>query len=90
VPRSETERYPDDPLVAIDGGADGLDVVQACLRASERHLVPGGSMVLQLGSSDQAIQVRDRLRATESMLSAQEVRSFGTHGVLMRLTTGAA
>ena len=90
VARSETERYPDDPLVAIDGGADGLDVVRACLRASERHLVPGGSMVLQLGSSDQAIQVRDHLRATDSMLSAQEVRSFGTHGVLMRLTTGAA
>jgi hypothetical protein len=47
-------------------------------------------MVLQLGSSDQAVQVRDHLRATESMLSATEVRSFGTHGTLMRLTTGAA
>ncbi len=90
VPRSETEQYPDDPLVAIDGGTDGLDVVRACVQASERHLVPGGSMVLQLGSSDQVLRVRDHLHATESMLSAQEVRSFGTHGVLMRLTAGAA
>lgn len=90
VPRSETARYPDDPLVAIDGGPDGLDVVRACLHAAERHLVPGGSMVLQLGSSDQAVQVRDHLRATESMLSTTEVRSFGTRGVLMRLTTGAS
>ena len=90
VPRSETERYPDDPLVAIDGGTDGLDVVRACLQAAERHLVPGRSMVLQLGSSDQAVQVRDHLRATESMLAATDVRSFGTHGVLMRLTAGAA
>jgi release factor glutamine methyltransferase len=90
VPRSETERYPDDPLVAIDGGTDGLDVVRACVQGSERHLVPGGSMVLQLGSSDQVLGVRDHLRATESRLSAQEVRSFGTHGVLMRLTAGAA
>jgi release factor glutamine methyltransferase len=89
VARSETERYPDDPLVAIDGGADGLDVVRACVEASERHLVPGGSMVLQLGSSNQALQVRDHLRRAESALSAQEVRSFGTHGVLMRLTAGA-
>ena len=90
VARSETDRYPDDPLIAIDGGADGLDVVRACVQAAERHLVPGGSMVLQLGSSDQALQVRDHLSPTESMLSAQEVRTFGTHGVLMRLTAGAA
>jgi release factor glutamine methyltransferase len=89
VARSDTDRYPDDPLVAIDGGGDGLDVVRACVEAAEMHLVPGGSMVLQLGSSDQAMQVRDHLRATASRLSAQEVRSFGTHGVLMRLT-GAA
>ena len=89
VVRSETDRYPDDPLIAIDGGADGLDVVWACVQAAERHLVPGGSMVLQLGSSDQAVQVRDHLRPTKSLLSAQEVRSFGTHGVLMRLTAGA-
>jgi hypothetical protein len=47
-------------------------------------------MVLQLGSSDQALQVREHLRTTESTLSAQEVRSFGTHGVLMRLTADAA
>jgi methylase of polypeptide subunit release factors len=87
VPRSETGRYPEDPLVAIDGGADGLDVVRDCLRASERHLVPGGSVVLQLGSDDQVLRVRDELRTTESDLSVQDVRSFGAHGVLAHLTT---
>ena len=89
VTRSETDRYPDDPLVAIDGGADGLDVVRACLRASESHLVPGGSVVLQLGSSGQALRVHDHLTATGSTLSSKEVRSFGAQGVLMRLTAGA-
>jgi release factor glutamine methyltransferase len=88
VARSQTERYPDDPLVAIDGGSDGLEVARACVQASESHLVPGGSVVLQLGSSDQALQIREHLRATDSMLSAPEVRSFGTHGVLLRLTAG--
>ena len=86
VALSETGRYPDDPLVAIDGGDDGLDVVRDCLRASERHLVPGGSVVLQLGSDDQARRVQDHLRAAESNLSVVDVRSFGAHGVLVLLT----
>jgi release factor glutamine methyltransferase len=86
VSRSETGRYPDDPLVAIDGGADGLDVVRDCLRASERHLAPGGSVVLQIGSDEQVLRVRDDLLATDSKLSVLDVRTFGAHGVLVRLT----
>ncbi len=90
VASSVTDRFPDDPLIAIDGGSDGLDIVRSCLRACERHLVPDGSVVLQLGSPDQALRVQDHLRATGSRLSAREVRSFGAHGVLMLLTAGAA
>lgn len=86
VPRSDTGRFPDDPLTAIDGGVDGLDVVRDCIRASERHLLPGGSLVLQLGSHDQAVRVQDHLRATKSNLSVQDLRSFGAHGVLVHLT----
>ena len=89
VASSMTNRFPDDPLIAIDGGSDGLDIVRSCLEACERHLVSGGSVVLQLGSPDQALRVQDHLRATESRLSAQEIRPFGVHGVLMRLSAGA-
>jgi HemK-like putative methylase len=90
VARSETDRFPDDPLVAIDGGDDGLDVVRECLRASEHHLEPGGSVVLQLGSADQSLLVAEHLRTTGSTMSPGEVRSFGSHGMLMRLTSGPA
>ena len=38
VPRSETGRFPEDPLSAIDGGDDGLDVARACLRLSLIHI----------------------------------------------------
>lgn len=85
VPQSETGGYPDDPLVAIDGGVDGLEVVRDCIRACERHLVPGGSVVLQLGSNDQVVRIQDHLRLTASPLSTQDVRSFGVHGVLVHL-----
>jgi methylase of polypeptide subunit release factors len=90
VASSMTDRFPDDPLTAIDGGSDGLEIVRSCLEACERHLLPGGSVVLQLGSPGQALRVQDHLQAMDSRLSAQEVRSFGAHGALMLLTAGDA
>ena len=90
VAHAETDRFPDDPLTAIDGGIDGLDVVWSCLRACERHIAPGGSVVLQLGSDDQVLRVRDHLRSTKSDLAVQTTRFFGAHGVLVRLSAGAA
>ena len=54
VPRAETGRFPEDPLLAIDGGDDGLEVARLCLNVSARHLLPGGHLVLQLGSEAQA------------------------------------
>ena len=61
VPRAETGRFPADPLLAIDGGDDGLDVARACVRVVGRHLLPGGSAVLQLGSLPQAARICDEL-----------------------------
>lgn len=54
VRRTDTDRYPEDPLLAIDGGDDGLEVARLCLAAIAGHLVAGGSAVLQLGSTAQA------------------------------------
>ena len=44
-------RYPEDPVTAIDGGADGLDLVRLCLDVIEGHLAPDGSAILQVGPS---------------------------------------
>jgi len=41
--------FPEDPVTAIDGGSDGLDLVRSCLDVMERHLMVGGSAVLQTG-----------------------------------------
>jgi len=54
VPSAETGRYPEDPLTAIDGGPDGLDVARACVAAVRHHLLPGAPILLQLGSREQA------------------------------------
>ena len=56
-----TGRFPEDPLEAIDGGPDGLDVARACLRIAEPRLLPAGSILLQLGGRDQAAALAGEL-----------------------------
>jgi methylase of polypeptide subunit release factors len=83
VRRSETQRFPEDPLLAIDGGDDGLTVVRECLAAISAHLAPDGVALLQLGPGDQAETVARLLAGTG--LRAGETREFGDRGVLLRI-----
>ena len=81
VPRDEIGRFPEDPVTAIDGGPDGLDLARACLRVAARHLLPGGSVILQVGTRPQV----DRLTAEPwPGLRLAEVRELDG-GVLVRL-----
>jgi release factor glutamine methyltransferase len=82
VRRAETGRYPEDPLLAIDGGDDGMDVAWTCLDTARLHLIPGGTLLLQLGTVEQVDAVRERLRGDE--LSVTEVR-WHERGVLVRV-----
>ena len=83
VPSGETGRFPADPLVAIDGGDDGLELARQCWLVAEQHLLPGGRVVLQLGTSAQARQLARELRGT-SRLRVRETRTFA-RGVLVAL-----
>ncbi len=83
VPRAQTGRFPEDPLLAIDGGTDGMQVVEECLRAVAAHLAPGGVALLQLGTREQAAAVCAGLG--ERDLVAGELREHGEQGVLLRL-----
>jgi release factor glutamine methyltransferase len=83
VPRSDTQRFPEDPLLAIDGGDDGLSVVRECVAAIVEHLADGGVALLQLGPGNQVEAVADLLDGTS--LAAGETREFGERGVLLRI-----
>ena len=83
VPRHETARFPEDPILAIDGGDDGLQVVRACLDAIVTHLAPGGSALLQLGTAGQVAEVIAGARGHD--LLPGEVREYGDNGVLLRV-----
>ena len=91
VPSDDVHRFPDDPLTAIDGGADGMQVAWSCLEAAAAHLDDGGWLLLQLGTTAQADAVRGRVVSDPGLaLEVAEVREYGDRGVLVHLrrTTG--
>jgi methylase of polypeptide subunit release factors len=49
VPTSLVATHPDDPVTAIDGGPDGLELARSCLDVIGSHLADGGAAVLQVG-----------------------------------------
>lgn len=83
VRRSETQRFPEDPLLAIDGGDDGLSVVRECVTAIAAHLADAGTALLQLGPGKQVEAVAGLL--SDTRLVAVETREFGDRGVLLRI-----
>jgi release factor glutamine methyltransferase len=59
----EVSRWPEDPTSAIDGGADGLELVRACLTVAADHLTATGQLLLQVAGPVQGDQVSSLLRA---------------------------
>lgn len=82
VRRERTGDLPEDPLLAIDGGDDGLDVARICLDVIERHLMIGGCALVQLGSREQASVLAGEVSA-RGVLTPGEVREY-ERGALVR------
>jgi release factor glutamine methyltransferase len=83
VPSAEVSQFPEDPVAAIDGGADGLGLVRLCLDVIARHLVVAGSAVLQVGPDDQADRVAE-LVAEHDHLRVIAVRGYD-RGALVQI-----
>lgn len=66
VPSREVAGFPEDPTTAIDGGADGTELIRVCLDVVRRHLMVAGSAVLQVGPG-QAPLVSDLLGDDEDL-----------------------
>jgi release factor glutamine methyltransferase len=47
-----------EPRLALDGGADGLDLVRDIARQAPQHLTPGGLLALEIGFDQGAATVR--------------------------------
>ena len=80
----DTAHFPADPVLAIDGGDDGLDLARTCVELIDRHLTEPGSALLQLGNSTQVERIADYVRQLPGGLEVQDTRSFDD-GVIVHL-----
>ncbi len=84
VETGDVHQFPDDPVLAIDGGPDGLDVATSCLRLADQHLAPGSSLLLQVGSPKQVDRARERVRDLDISLTFVEARHLDGCGSVVR------
>lgn len=84
VPREHVGRFPEDPLTAIDGGPEGLDVARECICVIGRHLDADGRALLQLGSEAQVGSLE--VDFADGDLRVGSIRTFGDRGVLVLLS----
>lgn len=84
VPTGDTSKFPVDPLTAIDGGDDGLDLACICVDLIGQHLIDDGSALLQLGNSTQ-VELIAQYAAQLGLVSLAQTRTFDD-GVIVRLT----
>lgn len=54
--RTLPAEYRAEPRIGLESGADGLDCVRRILREAEAYLKPGGLLVVEVGSSAEALQ----------------------------------
>lgn len=86
VTSAEVGRFPEDPLLAIDGGEDGLGLALTCLEVMGTCLAHGGAGLLQIGNHAQVAAVEEWLAHPETpSLQVQEVRAHEDRGVVVLL-----
>jgi methylase of polypeptide subunit release factors len=83
VPSDETGRFPDDPLRAIDGGDDGLDLALTCLQVAGRHAAAGGDVLVQTWGPGQAAELGRR--APGFGLEEAAVRAYASDRAVLLL-----
>lgn len=85
VRSADTSKFPDDPLLAIDGGEDGLALARMCVDLIDRHLEEGGSALLQVGDAAQADLIAAHAeKFPAGSVTVVETRAFAG-GVIVRL-----
>lgn len=91
LPTGEIASWPADPTTAIDGGADGLDLVGECLCIANEHLQPGGVLLLQVAGEAQADAVSELVDASADLgLTWRETRHHDRERAVMLFGAGPA
>lgn len=85
IPTLDADVRDHEPHLALDGGEDGLRVVAPLIQAAVGLLKPGGHLVLEIGS-DQEAQVRGLIEAETGLALAPTIRDHANHPRVIRAT----
>jgi methylase of polypeptide subunit release factors len=83
--RRELDRYPDDPVLAVDGGDDGMELLRSCLRTLPKVMHRMGIAIVQVRGARQARALEQELRRGGHPLSVEALRTFGPDRALVML-----
>jgi len=90
LPTALVSTFPDDPVTAVDGGADGLGLVLVAARVGLEHLAPAGHLVLQVGNEEQADAIAGGLEHQDDWVGSARAtvreRRQCAGGVLVHIT----
>ncbi len=75
-----------EPHTALDGGADGLELVRKLIQGAPARLVPGGVLLLEIGAEQEA-PVGALITATGCFERVRSVRDAGNHPRVMHART---
>jgi len=67
-----------EPLLALDGGIDGADSYRAILKEAHKYLVPGGTLLLEMGYDQKEI-IRDISKHCKKYESIHFIRDLAGH-----------
>jgi release factor glutamine methyltransferase len=72
-----------EPHTALDGGPDGLEIVTRLIAQAVPLLVPGGHLILEIGTA-QEVPVRELMAAQAELELAQTIRDAANHPRVVR------
>jgi len=73
-----------EPLLALDGGEDGLDCFRSILRDASSHLVPGGTLLLEMGF-DQKESMEKLFSSCPAYESIEFIRDLAGHNRVVKV-----
>lgn len=72
-----------EPRIALDGGRQGLEVVERLIRQARERLEPGGHLILEIGAPQEG-SVRDLIERHEGFVLAHTVHDYSGHPRVVR------
>ena len=87
LPSDQVHGHPADPLLAIDGGSDGLSLLRQCVDVIDAVLLDGGAALVQVAGAAQAMDLAPLLPDT---LGITEIREHDTQRAVLALERNAS